>query len=48
MKKWNVEITDSSWAEADSDKGGAILFKEFCDWAIKKSLDLEKGNDEDE
>ena len=25
----------------DKNGGGIILFSEFCDWAIKKSLDLE-------
>jgi len=31
----------------DTNGGGAILFKEFCAWAIKKSLDME-DNDDDE
>ena len=30
----------------DKNGGGMILFDEFCDWAIKKSLDLEDDDDE--
>ena len=29
----------------DVNGGGIILFNEFCDWAIKKSLDLEDDDD---
>ena len=30
----------------DKNGGGMILFDEFCDWAIKKGLDLEIDDEE--
>ena len=38
---------EKQWKEADRDNGGYILFIEFCDWAIKKNLDLEDDDDQD-
>ena len=32
----------------DSSKKGQILFDEFCEWSIKKRLDLEEDDDEDD
>jgi len=29
------------------DGKGMVLFSEFCDWAIKKSLDLEDDDNDD-
>ena len=37
----------ASWAECDTNGGGKILFDEFCEWAINKSLDLEDDDDDD-
>ena len=41
------------WPEADfkkidSNKGGAILFEEICNYAIKKNLNLEDDDDFDD
>jgi hypothetical protein len=36
------------WAEADADGMGMILFNEFCSWAIKKQLDLNDDNNDDQ
>jgi hypothetical protein len=47
MQKWGIKINDpkQSFKEADSDGKGMILFIEFCDWAIRKNLDLEDDDD---
>jgi hypothetical protein len=47
MSKWGIKITNptQSFKEADRDGQGMILFIEFCDWAIKKNLDLEDDDD---
>jgi hypothetical protein len=47
MKKWKIDITDPSAAfnQIDTNHGGMILFDEFCQWAIKKNLDLEDDDD---
>ena len=49
MSKWGIDMSDpaAQWAECDSNGGGKILFDEFCEWAIKKSLDLEDDDDDD-
>ena len=49
-KKWGVKITDpeAEFKKIDNNKGGVILFEEFCDYAIKKSLDLEDDDDFDD
>jgi len=49
MNKWGVKIVDpkKTFAKIDSNGGGKILFTEFCDWAIAKSLDLDDDIDED-
>jgi Ca2+-binding EF-hand superfamily protein len=43
IKKWGLTIPNPSqtFAEIDTDKAGMILFDEFCEWAIKKNLDLD-------
>ena len=47
LEKWGINMSnpEKSFREADKDGGGMILFIEFCDWAIKKSLDLEDDDD---
>eukprot|EP01028_Stygiella_incarcerata_P013048 TRINITY_DN81097_c0_g1_i1.p1 TRINITY_DN81097_c0_g1~~TRINITY_DN81097_c0_g1_i1.p1 ORF type:complete len:182 (-),score=59.40 TRINITY_DN81097_c0_g1_i1:109-654(-) len=47
LREWNIEIEDpeAEFATIDTNGGGQILFHEFCDWAIKKGLDLD---DDDE
>ena len=37
---------DSEFRAIDKNGGGIILFDEFCDWAIKKNLDLEDDDDD--
>ena len=43
MEKWVGEIVDieACFREIDVNGGGFVLFDEFCEWAIKKSLDLD-------
>ena len=36
----------TQWKECDRDGGGLVLFIEFCDWAIKKNLDLKDYDNE--
>ena len=36
---------EKTFKEIDTNAGGSILFDEFCDWAIKKNLDLEDDDD---
>ena len=31
--------------EIDTNNGGMILFIEFCDWAIKRNLDIDTDDD---
>ena len=47
LAKWNIDMSDpeAQWKECDKDGGGKILFSEFCDWAIKKNLDLDDDDD---
>ena len=47
MNNWGMEVTDvqESFNEADKDGHGKILFIEFCDWAIRKNLDLDTDDD---
>jgi Ca2+-binding EF-hand superfamily protein len=50
LEKWGVKISDpeAEFKKIDNNKGGVILFEEFCDYAIKKSLDLEDDDDFDD
>jgi Ca2+-binding EF-hand superfamily protein len=43
LNKWGVKIDDpvKEFNKIDTNHGGAILFDEFCSYAIKKNLDLE-------
>ena len=46
IEKWVGPIQPEAEFQAiDKNKGGFILFDEFCEWSIKKALDLE---DDDE
>ncbi|KAL7543261.1 hypothetical protein ACHAXR_012763 [Thalassiosira sp. AJA248-18] len=47
MAKWGIDMSDpqAQWKECDANGGGQVLFVEFCDWAIKKNLDLEDDDD---
>ena len=52
MEKWGVKIEDpgKEFQTIDKNNEGAISFEEFCEYAIKKSLDLEEddGFDDEE
>merc|ERR1712122_139469 len=46
IEKWVGKIdAEATFNVIDENHGGAILFDEFCKWAIKKNLDL--GDDDD-
>lgn len=47
IQKWGVKIQDPVrvFKSIDKNGGGMILFDEFCEWAIKKNLDLEDDDD---
>ena len=46
MEKWNIKGDPKElFSEADADGKGMILFIEFCQWAIKKNLDLDTDDD---
>ena len=50
LNKWGVKIDDpvKEFNKIDTNHGGAILFDEFCSYAIKKNLDLEDDDDFDD
>ncbi len=51
LEKWGVKITDpvAEFKKIDNNNSGSIMFDEFCEYAIKKNLDLEDDDDfEDE
>jgi Ca2+-binding EF-hand superfamily protein len=47
IAKWGIKVDnpEATFREIDKDKGGLILFAEFCSWAIKKNLDLDDDDD---
>ena len=46
IEAWVGKIDmEASFKEIDTNGGGSILFDEFCQWAIKKNLDLEDDDD---
>jgi len=47
MAKWGVKVDDAekTFKEIDESGGGKILFREFAQWALTKSLDLEVEDD---
>lgn len=52
MKNYNVKIEEKDaekvFKSIDKDKSGSISFKEFCTYAIEKSLNLEDDSFDDE
>jgi Ca2+-binding EF-hand superfamily protein len=48
IEVWVGPIADikAEFAKIDTNGGGTILFDEFCEWAIKKNLDLEDDDDD--
>ena len=49
LERWNIDMSDpkAQFKAADKDGGGMILFIEFCDWGIKRNLDLDDDDDDD-
>ena len=49
LEKWGVKITDpnAEFKSIDKNNTGNILFDEFCQYAIKKNLDIEDDDDFD-
>lgn len=46
IEKWVGKIDpEEEFKKIDTNGGGYILFDEFCNWALKKSLDLEDDDD---
>lgn len=47
MARWGLKVADpkAEFAKIDTNKGGFILFEEFCDHAITKALDLDDDLD---
>ena len=47
IERWvgPIKNPDATFKEIDTNKGGFILFDEFCEWAIRKNLDLEDDDD---
>ena len=47
IEEWGFKIEDpeAEFELCDANSGGQLLFGEFADWAIKKGLELEKGDD---
>jgi len=47
LQNWNIDMTNPQrqWAQCDADNGGMVLFDEFANWAIAKSLDLDDDDD---
>lgn len=50
LEKWGIKITDpqKEFNLIDTNKGGVIMFDEFCKYAIKKNLDLEDDDNFDD
>ena len=50
LEKWGVKITDpkAEFKKIDENNSGSIMFEEFCEFAIKKNLDLEDDDDFDD
>ena len=50
LEKWGVKIAnpESEFKKIDKNGGGVIMFDEFCEYAIKKNLDLEDDDDFDD
>ena len=50
MEKWGVKIDDpeKEFQKIDTNGEGSVSFEEFCEYAIKKSLDLEEDDEFDD
>ena len=47
IEKWvgKIKNPDTEFRKVDRDGKGQVLFEEFCQWSIQKSLDLEDDED---
>ena len=50
LEKWGIKITnpEAEFKKIDNNNSGSIMFDEFCEYAIKKNLDLEDDDDFDD
>ena len=50
LEKWGIKISnpEAEFKKIDNNNSGSIMFDEFCEYAIKKNLDLEDDDDFDE
>lgn len=48
MERWGLVVDDvpAAFAEVDTNGGGRVVFSEFCEWCIAKSLELGDTDDE--
>ena len=49
LQKWGIKISNAEqeFKSIDKNNSGSIMFDEFCEYAIKKNLDLEDDDDFD-
>jgi len=47
LENWGIDMSDpqKQWSKCDADGFGKVLFDEFCNWAITRSLDLDDDDD---
>lgn len=47
IEKWVGKMADpeKEFKSIDKNGGGQVLFDEFCEWSIKKNLDLDDDDD---
>ena len=48
VEQFSFENPEEIFDQIDKNDGEIILFDEFCEWAISKSLDLDDDESEDE
>ncbi len=50
LEKWGIKIQDpvAEFKKIDNNNSGNVMFDEFCEYAIKKNLDLEDDDDFDD
>ena len=47
VESWGIKVADpqAEFNKIDKNKGGKVLFDEFCDWAIRSEMKLENLNE---
>ena len=50
LEKWGIKVENpaAEFKKIDTNNSGGIMFDEFCEYAIKKNLDLEDDDDFDD